>query len=283
MLTKSTPRSPAAIRSTRWSQNSQVADRGLDADRQPGLVGDQLDEVEHRVDVAEHRCRLGDAQSTPGSMPRISAISSLTLAPGSIPPRPGLAPWDSLISIARTGADATRSLSRARSKWPCSSRQPKYDVPIWKTRSPPLRWYDEIAPSPVFCRQPASAAPSVERLDRVAGQRAEAHPGDVDDRRRAGTRAARPRGPPITLADGQRALLVRVRGGRRAGPAEGAVLDDGVALDVLDVVVGAEPEVVVLQLRGGVDPAPLVAAERPLLVVAGDDVLPQLRAEPLEL
>ena len=33
----------------------QVADRGLDADRQPGLVGDQLDEVEHRVDVREGR------------------------------------------------------------------------------------------------------------------------------------------------------------------------------------------------------------------------------------
>jgi hypothetical protein len=51
---------------------------------------------------------------------------------------------------------------------------------------------------------------------------------------------------------------------------------------VLEVVVGAEPEIVVLQLGGGVDPAALVTAERPLLVVARDDVLPQLRADGLE-
>jgi len=51
---------------------------------------------------------------------------------------------------------------------------------------------------------------------------------------------------------------------------------------VLEVVVAAEPEVVVLQLGRGVDPASLVAAERSLLVVAGDDVLPQLRADRLE-
>ena len=35
-------------------------------------------------------------------------------------------------------------------------------------------------------------------------------------------------------------------------------------------------------LGGGVDPAPLVARERPLLVVGGDDVLAQLRPERLE-
>ena len=82
-------------------------------------------------------CRLGEAQSTPTGMPRVSAISGLTFAAGSIPPSPGLAPCESLISIAFTGAPATTSLSRARSKRPCSSRQPKYDVPIWKMTSPP--------------------------------------------------------------------------------------------------------------------------------------------------
>ena len=51
---------------------------------------------------------------------------------------------------------------------------------------------------------------------------------------------------------------------------------------MLDVVVGAEAEVVVLELGGRVDPAALVAAERPLLVVACDDVLPQLGAEALQ-
>ena len=70
-------------------------------------------------------CRLGEAQSLPSGMPRISAISALTFSPGSMPPRPGLAPCDSLISMARTGADCTRSTSRGRSKRPFSSRQPK--------------------------------------------------------------------------------------------------------------------------------------------------------------
>ncbi|MFC5042494.1 hypothetical protein [Ornithinimicrobium kibberense] len=63
---------------------------------------------------------------------------------------------------------------------------------------------------------------------------------------------------------------------------ERAVLDDGIPLVVLDVVVRAEAEVGVLLLGRGVDPAPLVAAEGPFLVVAGDDVLPQLRADLLE-
>ncbi len=87
------------------------------------------------------------------------AISGETLAPGSIPPSPGLAPCESLISSATTGARATHSSSAPRSKFPPRSRQPKYPVPIWKTRSPPCRWWSEIPPSPVFCQQDAPAAP----------------------------------------------------------------------------------------------------------------------------
>jgi hypothetical protein len=47
---------------------------------------------------------------------------------------------------------------------------------------------------------------------------------------------------------------------------------------LLEVVVGAEPEIVVLTLRRGIHPAALAAAERTLLVVVGDDVLPELGA-----
>ena len=50
----------------------------------------------------------------------------------------------------------------------------------------------------------------------------------------------------------------------------------------LELVVCAEPEVGVLALRGGVDPARLVATERPLLVVAGHDVLAELRPHRLK-
>jgi hypothetical protein len=54
------------------------------------------------------------------------------------------------------------------------------------------------------------------------------------------------------------------------------VTDNRVPGGVLDVVVGAEPEVVILFLRRCVHPAPLIAGERALLVVARHQVLTQL-------
>ncbi len=56
--------------------------------------------------------REGLMQSRSRGTLRISAISAVILAAGSTPPSPGLAPWLSLISIARTGADSTTSSSR---------------------------------------------------------------------------------------------------------------------------------------------------------------------------
>src|SRR5262249_44892439 len=55
-----------------------------------------------------------------------------------------------------------------------------------------------------------------------------------------------------------------------------------VAGGLLQIVVGAEAEVVVLLLRRGVHPAALIAREGPLLVVSRDDVLPQRPAQPLQ-
>jgi hypothetical protein len=63
---------------------------------------------------------------------------------------------------------------------------------------------------------------------------------------------------------------------------EGTVREQRVVLSPFEVVVGAEAEVVVLALGRGVDPRPLVAAEGALLVVRGDDVLPQLGTDGLE-
>src|SRR5262249_53486615 len=62
---------------------------------------------------------------------------------------------------------------------------------------------------------------------------------------------------------------------------ERAVANDDVAV-ALEIVVRAEAEVVVLALRRRVDPAPLIARERALFIVAGDDVLAQLGADRLE-
>jgi hypothetical protein len=69
-------------------------------------------------------CAAGLAQSRNAGTPRIAAISSVTFGAGNRPPRPGLAPCESLISIARTGASASRSSSSSSEKRPRSSRQP---------------------------------------------------------------------------------------------------------------------------------------------------------------
>ena len=73
-----------------------------------------------------------------------------------------------------------------------------------------------------------------------------------------------------------------VRGRRRRSryrTTEGAMLDHRIAGRVLQVVVGAEPEVVVLLLSRGIDPPSLVTGEWALLVVGRHDVLPQLGAD----
>ena len=74
---------------------------------------------------ANAECAGGLTQSRPAAMLAHGRDVGVTLAAGSRPPRPGLAPWESLISIARTGASAMRSRSRSRLKRPRSSRQPK--------------------------------------------------------------------------------------------------------------------------------------------------------------
>jgi hypothetical protein len=126
------------------------------------------------------------------------------------------------------------------------------------------------------------AAPRLSADHRSPAERAEAHGGDVGDR-------ARPEGtgpasrPAQHLRRWERISRVGVE--RRAGwrsHREGRVLHDQVVVHPLEVVVGTEPEVPVGLLRRGVHPAPLIAAEGPLLVVVGDDVLAQLRADALE-
>ncbi|GAA3530401.1 hypothetical protein GCM10022263_18780 [Nocardioides daeguensis] len=146
-------------------------------------------------------CRDGDEQSLPSGMPRISAISAVTFAAGSSPPRPGFAPWLSLISSALTGAEAIISFRRGSEKSPFASRQPKYAVPICRTSPAPLRWYGEMAPSPVLCRHPAAAAPLLIAV--IACDDSE--PKLIADTltTESGRNAfARPRGPPSTLAAG---------------------------------------------------------------------------------
>ncbi len=103
--------------------------------------------------------------------------------------------------MARTGAFATCSLRRSRLKRPWSSRQPKYAVPIWKISSPPRRWYGDNPPSPVFCRHPARAAPSLSAATALpdSDPKLMAEMLTTDSGRKA---PGRPRAAPSTLAQG---------------------------------------------------------------------------------
>ena len=60
------------------------------------------------------------------------------------------------------------------------------------------------------------------------------------------------------------------------------MFDDDIVLRQLHFVVRTEPEIVVLELRRGVDPSALLTAEGSFLVVVGDDVLSQFWPEHLE-
>ncbi len=69
--------------------------------------------------------REGEMQSTPMGTPRVSAISRVTLAAGSTPPWPGLAPWLSLISTILTWSVRAWAANLSGSKRPSGVRQPK--------------------------------------------------------------------------------------------------------------------------------------------------------------
>ena len=92
--------------------------------------------------------------------PRASAISALTLALGSTPPCPGLAPCDNLISIILTCGELACWVKRSGSKCPSAVRQPKYPEAICQIKSPPCsRWWVDMLPSPVSCANRPKAAP----------------------------------------------------------------------------------------------------------------------------
>ena len=80
-------------------------------------------------------------QVLPTGMPRISAISSVTFGPGSTPPMPGFAPWDSLRETILTCGSFAFSANTSGSNLPSGVRAPKYAVPSSQMRSPPCsRW-----------------------------------------------------------------------------------------------------------------------------------------------
>ena len=125
MVTKSGPVPVAAMRRVRSSQNACSPTADLMPTGRP--VASAMRSITSSMPSTSWKAvwPAGLLQSTPAGMPRMAAISALTLAPGSRPPSPGLAPWLSLISTARTGALCTASTSRSRLNEPSALRQPK--------------------------------------------------------------------------------------------------------------------------------------------------------------
>lgn len=94
--------------------------------------------------------------------PRSSEISGVIFSLGRRPPFPGLAPWESLISIILMEGLAQSFLSFSSLSEASSFLTPNLAVPIWKMRSPPsAMWCLGIPPSPVLIGMPAMRAPLV--------------------------------------------------------------------------------------------------------------------------
>ena len=75
--------------------------------------------------VRKAECEAGETQSSPTGTSRASAICGVTLAPGSTPPSPGLAPWESLMVMPLTSGRVAFSANRAGLNFPSGVRQPK--------------------------------------------------------------------------------------------------------------------------------------------------------------
>ncbi len=227
-------------------------------------------------------CAGGLTQSSPAGTQRIAAISGVTFTPGSSPPRPGLAPWESLTSIARTGACATMltqtlkaetAVRVAAAEIPGADLQHELSAVAVRTGEAALAGVVQAAGEP---------RATVESLHGDRRERAVAHARQVHQRRRAKRVAAAVAGAQHLAGRDPVVGCTAGLPGRRGGRGKRRVLDDEQALDGLHLIVGAEPEHVLFALRGSVDPTPLITRERALLVVGGDDVLTQLGAERLE-
>ena len=139
--------------------------------------------------------------------------------------------------------------------------------------------------APFSCVVEASRNPGslVHRTHGGARQRAKTHRRDVHDRIRAeGPRPASSATQRLRAWKGiglvGTCLPVRL-GGSSSARTHDPVFDDDVVGRRFELVIRAEAEVIVLLLTRRVDPPPLVPREGPLLIVVGDDVLPQLGAD----
>ena len=211
----------------------------------------------------------GEMQSLPISTPRISAISGLTLAAGSTPPWPGLAPWLSLISIILICGLAAAAANLSGSNPPsgrAAAEIARADLPDDVAAA--LAVIGAVAALAGVVREAAERRALVERADRVGAERAEAHRRNIEDRGRIGLPARR-------AADRDAELLGLDRPGRDR------MAQPFIALGV-DVELGAERALVQRHLGALIDDRALRARERQAVGLALEEILPHLRPEFLE-
>ena len=219
--------------------------------------------------VEKAEWRAGDRQSSPSATPRMAAISAVTLAPGSTPPWPGLAPWLSLISIilicsVRGDRGEFRAVEAALRR--PAAEIARADLP------------DDVAALLLVIGAEAALAgvmgeaalpgARVERADRIGAQRAEAHRRDVEHGNRIGPRAIG-----AADADAERLDRDRPRRDRMLQPFEAGRVD---------VELGAERPLVERHLGALVDDRALVARERQAVGLALEEILPHFRPDFLE-
>ena len=281
MVTKSTPLLAVDHLVGEVVPELQVSDRRLDADGQPGLGGQQLDPVEQAVGVGEL-----------GVTGRADAVLAHRDPAGGGDLRRHLgrrqqAAEAGLGALGQLDLEGPHRRRRHHVLEP-GEVEATVVVPAPEVGRPDLE--DQVAAVAVVAGETTltrvlgaagKGGATVERLDGGARQRAEAHRREVHHRVLA-ERARPAAGRAEHLGARHPCLLTGRRRRRRRHPGERGVLHDRVRRRVLDVVVGAEAEVVVLELRRGVHPPSLVTTERTLLVVAGHHVLAQLGTDRLD-
>ena len=123
-------------------------------------------------------------------MPRASAISGVTFAPGRTPPWPGLAPWLSLTSIIFTCSSLRRFFELYRVKaaiWAAAAEIAGAEFPNQVAAASLV--ISRHAAFAAIVKEAAFRGAAIERFNRMRAKRAEAHGGDIENAGRV-----RPRG-----------------------------------------------------------------------------------------
>ena len=200
------------------------ADAQLETDRlAAGVLRSLTRNSSSPIGVENARWPGGEKTVSPGFTPRMAAISSVTFAPGRMPPWPGLAPCESLSSTIRTiSRPACSRTGRGRIRHrPLGSRNSPCR-PARSGRRPARDGRARCRPRPC-CEQTRRLGSAVEREHGVTGECPEAHRRDVQQRGSvrlaalgAANRYSRRRSSPACRSPGRSSVRpTRTRPGRR--------------------------------------------------------------------